>query len=80
MARIATGAMIALTFLCSALSARADIVTLSNGDRITGEIKRVWDGELFIETEYADEFAIDLDAVAQIESDRDFEIEFREHS
>lgn len=75
MPRTACCALIALTFYCCGPSAWADVVTMANGDRITGDIKRVWDGELFIETAYADEFAIDLEAVAQIESDREFEIE-----
>ncbi|MDJ0909757.1 MAG: DUF481 domain-containing protein [Woeseiaceae bacterium] len=80
MLRTASGAILALAFLCCAADARADVVTMANGDRITGEIKRVWDGELFIETAYADEFAVDLDAVAEIQSDREFEIELEDHS
>ena len=58
----------------------ADVVYMQNGDRITGDIKRVWDNELFVETPYADEFPISLDAVARIESDEDLEIELRDHS
>ncbi len=80
MLRIASGAALALAFLGIAAGARADVVTMSNGDRITGQIKRVWDGELYIETDYADEFSVDLDAVAQIESDREFELELQDHS
>jgi hypothetical protein len=53
---------------------------MQNGDRISGNIKRVWDGELFIESDYADEFAVSLDAVERIESDGEFEIELRGHS
>jgi len=56
-------------------SAHADILVLKNGDRITGEIKKIWDGEVSIEPEYADEFDVDLEVVDYIESDRDFEIE-----
>jgi putative salt-induced outer membrane protein YdiY len=55
--------------------ATADILYLKNGDRITGEIKRIWDGEVTIEPEYSDEFQVDLPLVERIESDRDFEIE-----
>ena len=80
MLRIAACAPLALAFLSVAADARADVVTMSNGDRITGEIKRVWDGELFIETEYADEFAIDLDKVAEIQSDREFELELQDNT
>lgn len=60
--------------------ANADVLFMQNGDRISGEIKRVWDGELFIESDYADEFAVSLDAIARIESDGDFDIELRDHS
>ena len=56
-------------------SAHADVLVLKNGDRITGEINRIWDGEVSIEPEYADEFDVDLAIVDHIESDRDFEVE-----
>lgn len=55
--------------------ASEDQVILANGDRITGTIKRIWDGELFIEPAYADEFALELSAVDRIVSDRRFEFE-----
>jgi putative salt-induced outer membrane protein YdiY len=51
---------------------------MKNGDRITGEIKRIWDNEVTIEPDYADEFSVDLPVVAYIESDRDFEIDLRD--
>lgn len=54
----------------------ADVLVLTNGDRITGEIKRIWDNEVTIEPEYADEFEVDLPMVDHIESDREFEIDF----
>ena len=53
----------------------ADVIYLKNGDQITGTIKRIWDDEITIEPEYADEFEVDLPMVERIESDRDFEIE-----
>lgn len=55
--------------------AGADVLYLTNGDQITGKIKRIWDNEVSIEPEYADEFQVDLPMVERIESDRDFEIE-----
>jgi putative salt-induced outer membrane protein YdiY len=61
-------------------NARADILVLKNGDRITGAIKRIWDGEVSIEPEYADEFAVDLAVIDHIVSDRDFELEFEDGS
>jgi len=58
--------------------ASADVLVLKNGDRITGEIKRIWDGEITIEPVYADEFEIDLAVVAYIESDREFEMDLND--
>jgi putative salt-induced outer membrane protein YdiY len=56
----------------------ADVLVLKNGDRISGEISRIWDSEVSIEPEYTDEFAVDLSAVDYIESDRNFEIELKD--
>jgi len=53
----------------------SDVLVLKNGDRITGEITRIWDAEITIEPEYADEFNVDVPAVAYIESEREFEID-----
>ena len=56
-------------------AASGDVLILKNGDRITGDIKRIWDNEISIEPEYSDEFEVDVSAVDYIESDREFEIE-----
>lgn len=58
--------------------ADAGVLVLKNGDRITGEIKHIWDAEVTIEPEYSDEFTVDLSAVDQIISERKFEIELRD--
>jgi len=68
----ATAALLAGAFFHPA---HADVITMENGDRITAEVKRIWDNELYIEPEYGDEFSVDLDAVASIDSERNFEIE-----
>jgi putative salt-induced outer membrane protein YdiY len=57
-------------------TANADVLVLKNGDRITGDVKRIWNAEVTIEPEYSDEFQVDLDAISHIESAREFEIEF----
>ena len=59
-------------------AARADVLVLKKGDRISGEISRIWDGEITIEPEYSDEFNVDVSAVGHIESTRDFEIELND--
>lgn len=55
-------------------TAFADVLVLKNGDRITGDIKRIWDAEITIEPEYSDEFDVEVSAVAHIESARELEI------
>ena len=52
------------------------VITMKNGDRITGVVKRIWDGEVYIEPDYADEFSVDQSEVVSIEDDRPFEIEY----
>lgn len=59
-------------------AAYADVLILKNGDRITGDIKRIWDSQITIEPGYSDEFKVDVSAVDHIESDREFEIELED--
>jgi putative salt-induced outer membrane protein YdiY len=54
--------------------ALADVVVMQNGDRITGEVNKIWGNDLSVEPDYADEFVLELDKVAYIESDRDFDL------
>jgi putative salt-induced outer membrane protein YdiY len=60
-----------------ATGAWADTLTMKNGDRITGEIQNIWDNEVVIEPVYDDDvgITIDIDDIASIESERQFEIE-----
>ena len=57
--------------------AQADFVVMKNGDRLTGEIEKIWNGEVFIEPEYGDTYAIEMEYVAYIHTDEPFEVEFR---
>jgi len=57
------------------ISAEAGVIVMKNGDRITGDIKRIWDDDIFIEPAYADEFSVDQSDVAYMESGREFDIE-----
>ena len=70
--------LISIAGITLSVTASADVLVLKNGDRITGEIKRIWDNEITIEPEYADEFDVDLPIVDYIESDRDFEIDLQD--
>jgi putative salt-induced outer membrane protein YdiY len=68
----------ALLVVCSTIAAapsRADVLVLKNGDRISGKIKRIWDAEVSIDPDYADEFQVKTSAVEYIESDREFDVE-----
>jgi len=56
----------------------ADVLVLKNGDRITGQIKHIWDSKITIEPEYSDEFKVDMPAVGHIQSEREFEIELED--
>jgi len=71
-------AWFAIFCLLFGATANADVLVLKNGDRITGDIKRIWDAEVSIEPEYADEFQVDLEAISHIESTREFEVEFND--
>ena len=53
----------------------AGTIFLKNGDRITGEITRIWDAEITIEPEYSDEFLVDMEDIDYIDAPRDFEID-----
>ncbi|MEE4383842.1 MAG: DUF481 domain-containing protein, partial [Pseudomonadales bacterium] len=60
--------------------AAVDVILLKNGDRISGDISRIWDGEVFIEPSYADEFAVDLSEVAGIDSDEVLDLSLDDRS
>ncbi len=66
-----------LFILCSSVS-NAGVLVLANGDRITGDIKKVWDGEIYIEPSYSDEFTVDVEAVQYMEDEEEFDIELVE--
>ena len=70
--------LLALICIFHGTIVQADLLVLKNGDRITGDIKRIWDGEVLIEPEYADEFELDLAVVEYIESDEEFEIDLED--
>lgn len=54
-----------------------DFVLMKNGDRITGKMKQIWNGEVFIEPEYGDPYGIDLDYVSYIQTTEPFEVDVR---
>ncbi len=68
-------ALITVISLLCALPATADVIYLKNGDRITGEIKEIWDSNVTIEPEYSNKFDVEFEHIAHIESDEAFEVE-----
>ena len=56
-----TRTLLAALCLIMGTIASADLLVLKNGDRITGDIKAIWDNEITIEPTYSDEFDVDAD-------------------
>jgi hypothetical protein len=54
--------------------ARTDVVTLANGDRITGEVKRLDRGQLEFKTDDAGTIYFEWDNVSRVEAARLFEV------
>jgi putative salt-induced outer membrane protein YdiY len=66
--------LLACLFIAPGIGAE-EFVVMKNGDRVTGDVKQIWNGEVFIEPEYGDEYAIDLDYVEYVQSDEELEVE-----
>lgn len=71
-------ALLCAMFLVGSSVTHAGVLVLTNGDRITGDIKKIWDGEVYIEPAYADEFKVEIEAIDYMESEREFDIELVE--
>lgn len=75
------GAPLALAVICLLASAtplaaqKRDFVTLTNGDRIRGEVKQLSRGQLKYKTDPAGTIYIQWDSVAGFTSDQQFEVE-----
>ncbi len=55
---------------------RRDVVIMKNGDQITGKIKKLYRGELYIETIYAvDPIPVDWSQVDRLESTENYQVE-----
>lgn len=63
-------------FACSPAQAkRKDVVVMNNGDHFTGEVKRLQNGLLFIETEYvSSSIGLDWNQVASVQSTATYRI------
>jgi hypothetical protein len=61
--------VLAAAQIASGKALRGDVVTMKNGDRFTGEVKRLQSGVLYIETDYASSnLAVDWSQVQNVKS------------
>ena len=72
--------IVLLMILCAAPDVLADVVTLANGDRITGKIQRIEKGKLVISTEYAGEIKIDWSHISALTSDGPMTVQLTDES
>jgi hypothetical protein len=54
---------------------KTDVVWMSNGDRLTGEIKQLEHGKLWLSTDSLGEVSIEWDEISRINSDYEFQFE-----
>jgi len=71
-----------LLILVASVASAEDHVIFKNGDRVSGKVKRVWDGDVTIEPSYDDDvqLKIGLEYVDHIESDREFDVTLEDDS
>jgi putative salt-induced outer membrane protein YdiY/sRNA-binding regulator protein Hfq len=76
--RVSRWLVIVLSFLLPAARAksmRKDVVVMTNGDRLTGEVKSLQNGVLYVKTEYVSEnIGVDWAQVQQVESSAMYQI------
>jgi putative salt-induced outer membrane protein YdiY len=65
---------VVVLLLAVAVPASADVVIMKNGDRITGDVNKIWGNDLRVEPDYTDEYVIELDKVASVQSEREFDM------
>jgi hypothetical protein len=71
-------AVTSIALHCASASANTDVVTFDNGDRLTGEFKRLERGKLYLKTDATDTISIDWDKVASLTSDQSLQLELED--
>jgi putative salt-induced outer membrane protein YdiY len=72
-------AVICASLICSSV-AMADVVTMKNGDRISGKVVAMAGGKLTIETSYAGKLTIDWDQVEGLVTDQPIKVKLTDGS
>lgn len=75
MGKAATIALALLAASCPLFAQKTDVITLSNGDRVTGEIKSYASGRLTVDTSHSSWIKIKWSLITSISSDKVFDIE-----
>ena len=75
MGKAAPIAFALLAAASSLLAQQTDVITLSNGDRITGEIKSYASGRLTVDTSHSGWVKVKWSLITSISSDKQFDIE-----
>lgn len=60
--------------ICFSISTLADVVVMSNGDRITGRLDSVAGGSVILETSYAGTVRLDLSQIQSLQTDESFAV------
>ncbi len=71
-------ALVALALLAAvspALAQKTDVIVLSNGDRVTGEIKSYASGRLTVDTSHSSWIKVKWSLITSISSDKQFDVE-----
>ena len=74
-ARIAAGLVLALA--CPLAAEKTDVVVFDNGDRLTGEVKKLERGKLAFKTDATDTIQIEWEDVASLVAGESFDVETR---
>jgi putative salt-induced outer membrane protein YdiY len=75
MSRFLFGAFLLLSICCPARARRKDVVVMNNGDHFTGDVKRLQNGLLIVETDYVTGgIALDWNQVESVQSTATFQI------
>ncbi len=72
--------MLTVVFGYASLWAGADMLSLKNGDRITGTVDSVSGGALTIKTEYAGSITVSLDAIDRADTAKEFDLKLKSGS